>query len=166
MPRQLPQEIYNEIQKTITSPVYLVSISDDTNPMYYSSGPAIAYDGDTYIAHDVQVINIRPDKNTATVKIGNTDLGIGAIILGAGIAGREIKIYQHYNGSTVLLVNGIGSDATVSGRWGEIKVVDNSVSFSRAPRVRFSDENFSHLPTAGTVIRWGNEEFTIERDNG
>lgn len=163
MARSVSGTMSTEIAKTITKPIYLINI-DDT--YFYSSGAQVVYETDTYIIHDIKVSGLDPDKNRATIDIGSTDLSIVTTALTSGFAGVPITVHKHYGGETKTLVAGVGSGFTINERWTQLKVVDGSVSYQRAPRIYYNDYLIDHLPQVGQLIHWDGETYLIESTNG
>lgn len=158
---------YANLVSGVTSPGYLVEISGPGVTYRLSSRGEVSHDGATWYPAALRLQRLNPDRGTATVQIGNRDLGIGAIIL-TGVVDWSvvIRLYDQPRDHSVLIVSGVIDEAEVDRDWGTLAVVPSGASYRTAPRVRFHRHLFAALPAAGTVIRWENTEYTVEAGNG
>ncbi len=146
--------IGSSLENTITEPSYRLEISPSGSDFTLETDA-----GDDFI-----VSAINPDRNTASIKLGNTDLGMGTKALNGSLTDASIDIYKEYTDTSVLLVSGYFDELQISERWVDVNVVPHSSGLTFSPRIKFNDFLFSYLPADGTVIRWGNEEFTVENN--
>ena len=164
--RVLSNTLLSILSNTSTSPGYLVSIVAGGTTYRFSSRETVGFRGEEWKKADIEVSAISPDRNEATVKIGNTELLMSSLIIGPGVLDGAVNIILKYKNNGVdyftMLVNGVADTAEVDERWGTIQVVSASSSYRFAPRNRMHDTILSHLLKPGQVIRWGNEVFEVK----
>lgn len=172
--RTLSTPTQTEVDKTSTSPGYLVEIGFSTT-VRISSRADVSWNGSTWLASDVQIEGIGSDgqgSQTGSLTLGNTDNVFGALVLNEGVAGRAIKIWAFYEGAIaaadpVQVFSGWGDEAEIGLTEVRISLVSESLQSLISPR-RFINKasGFNHLPSAGTIINWGGQAYKLEAARG
>jgi len=149
----MPRIIGVSVSKVVTEPDYRIVVTPETGDPF----SLLTANGD-----DFEVREINPDKNTAALRLGNTDLGMGTLALNGALSDAAVSIYKEYPDTSTLLVAGYFDSLRVGPRWVDAAVVPGSAGLSYSPRITFNTTLFPYLPPPGTVIRWGNEDYVVE----
>jgi len=168
--RTLSAALLAALASTVTKPGFLVKIGFAT-PIYLSSRGAVTYDGHTYTAADIELTGLGADPKgdqRGTLRIGNTDLAIGVIILNEQNADWDITVYVFDAAATatadiVEIFNGTGNGAALDERWASIDLTSGSTSTQFLPAEYITaEQGFSFLPPAGMRIATPAGIYTLE----
>lgn len=172
MARTVSLAAQTALAATITRPISLIEIELSITVRLSSYGSvtwnALAWTG----SQRVSVSGLAADgggKQSGRIEIGNEDLLFGALLLNQSAVDKPVKIWQGDAGALgdndlTLVFDGVISSFQVSP---ESVVIDLTAQGARtlfSPR-RFigASAGFNALLPAGTVIRIGNQIYTLER---
>lgn len=153
----------------VTRPAFLVDIAF-TSTVRYSSYATQTFGGNSYTAADLDVQNLQVEalSISGTIRLGNLDDVIGALILAQGVSDRAINIYG-YDAAAVatadfqLLAAGVGSSASIGPRYCTIQI-RHPAELSPAPRAMVSHWfGFTQMIPDGKTLQIGDTAYTFTR---
>lgn len=156
----------------VTQPGYLVEIGFST-PLRLSSRGTVAVLGNTWAGWDVQVGGIALDATrpapSGTLTLGDHDQSISALVLGQGVAGKEVRVWRYFAEAVddldpVLVFHGVAGGSS-GGAQHEVQIAlvarEATVLFS--PRRTLTPEvGFSHLTPAGKTVTFNGERYVLQ----
>lgn len=155
----------------VQKPAFLVSIGWAT-PRYYSTHGTVSYDGQSWTATDIDVsrIGIEAARVSGTLRLGNADDVLGALVLNEGVSDKAIRIVGYDAGATatadfVELVRCVGGRATVATDRVEISLRDSN-AYVYAPRTFITvaaGSPFTQLMPAGSIVNINGQSYRLER---
>lgn len=157
----------------VTRPGILVEIYWSVVGRYSSIGDVL-WAGNSYVAADVMVSNLKWDakgEQSGRLTLGNADLAAGALLLNEDVADRRIVIYDVdaaalADDDPVCVFDGVGDAASLDPESHKliIELASGGTQTTFLPRRFISPATgFNHLQPAGTRIAFGNEVYTLER---
>lgn len=155
-----------------TQPGWLVEIGFET-PLRLSSRGTVEVLGNTFTGWDVQVTGIAIDAakpaTAGTLTLGDHDQSISALVLGEGLAGREVRVWRYFaeaveDDDPVLMFYGVaGASSGGAARRVTAALIAREASVLYSPRRYLTRETgFSFLPPAGKVITFNGERYQLE----
>lgn len=165
----LSSALIAELGLIVTRPGYLVQVGYSV-PMYLSTLGNITWNAHAWTGSDVKVSGLSQDgkgASGATLQIGNTDGAIGVVVLSDGAADIPVSIWAVYAGATasgdpVQRFGGVTNGATIDADKVTFTLTSTANTTLNAPRFFIGQINgFNQLKTAGTVINWGAEAYTL-----
>lgn len=173
--RTLSTSLSTKVSQTVTLPGYLVALEFESQTVRLSSRGDVTWGGYTWLSYSLEVLGLASDGAgdvSGTLRIGNTDNTLSALILGEGIAGRPVTIYAFYGDAPASdeveeVFAGQGDEAGVNLASAEIKLISDSIARVLLPRGRITPATgFNHLTPPKTVLTWNGEKITLESGNG
>lgn len=153
-----------------TQPIRLIMLGFDA-PIYASDGVALAFDGHAWLASDIEAVGLT-DKD-GKIRLPNHDLSASALVLGQGVSGRAVEVWELYGtapfsaDSGRLLFAGVMDSVPVIGDFVEITVKSSGDGTSRAPRLPLSLWFGSDgLLAPGTTVAWDGHSITLGAQRG
>lgn len=168
--RTLSAALIAELGLDVTRPGYLVELQYSTVLRLSTLGD-ISWDGQSWSAFNVVVSGLTQDGkgfSTANLAVGNTDGGIGALVLNEGASDVPVNIWKVYAGATdsgdpVHVFSGV-TDGTGSIDAAQVpfKLVSKGSQTLDSPRVFIGQlTGFHHLQPAGAKIPVGGETYVL-----
>lgn len=166
-----------ELALTVTRPAYLIEI------LWPATGSAlaitqrlstlgdIAWDGRTWLGADAVVSGVSQDglgSNTASLALGNTDMGASTNVLTYGAADIPVKVWAVYAGATaladaVLVFSGVFDGCDISASKVTFKLAAQRSNTFNSPRVFINQVNgFKYVLAAGSLIETGTGRYRLE----
>lgn len=161
---------------TVTSPGYLVEI-DFSTPVYLSSRGLMVWSGQNWVPWGIGVALEFDGANSSlngTLRLLNTDLAIGALVLGEGIAGKAIQIWSFYGDAALAdddpepIFSGVGNGAEIDPDSGIVTISMQQVGGTTlyCPRTYINAASgHSFVPPTGTIINWNGETFVLRPED-
>lgn len=156
----------------VTQPGVLVEIGFDT-PLRLSSRGDVAVLGNDWTAWSVRVsgLSFDPAKPASggAVVLGDHDQSITALVLGEGVAGREVRVWRYFAEAIdaddpVMVFSGLagaasgGADRSVS-----IALVARESTTRYSPRRYMTRETgFSAIPAAGKKLTFNGQLYELK----
>jgi hypothetical protein len=168
--RTLAPTLQTQVSATVTKPGYLVEIMFSTRCLFSSRG-GLSWNGLYWSPRGLSVTglaNAGSGGASGELRLANADLVMSALVLGEGIAGRAIRIWQFYGdepaaGDALLVFDGVGDEASVADDSVTIKLSPGTLRSLSAPRLRITAAaGFNHLTPPGTVILFGGGKITLK----
>jgi hypothetical protein len=155
-----------------TQPGWLVEIGF-TTPLRLSSRGTVETLGNTFTGWDVQVSGIAVDgtrpATSGSLTLGDHDQSISALVLGQGLAGREVRVWRYFAEAIddldpVLMFFGVAAQsAGGAARQIQVALVAREASVLYSPRRYMTRESgFSVLPPTGKVITFNGERYALQ----
>lgn len=177
MSRTLTAALLSELGNAVTTPGYLVEIQFST-PVRLSTRGTLPWNGNTWISRAVEVgglgYAVDSPAQSGSLKIGDSDMAMTALVLAQGIASRTINVWKFY-GSTpaaadpVQIFAGAGDAAQMDPGSGvvTISLVQRGARELYAPRRFMTKANgFNYMPVPGMKIEFNGEGFTLAASRG
>jgi hypothetical protein len=171
MARTLTAPVVTAVGNRVTLPGYLVRV-DFAPPLYLSSRGPITWGGNDWAAWDIEVSGLSVDgassAQTGSLRLGNTDYSIGALVLLQSVAGRGVSVWKYYGDAPndpLLIFAGVADDSTIDPDGGAVAIGLQQAGGATlfCPRTVISRAaGFSQLPPRGTIINWNGEKFRLE----
>jgi len=162
--RALSSLMLAEIAKTITDPIYLFQVDLGSTVIYASSREEIFYDSNTYLTKGASLKSI--DNRSVSFSIPNFDRSVSAAAFAGQIQNNDCTVYLYYSGEALGRFVGKLDAPSCSGDYNfvDFAAVDAYGMNSKWPYKRMQPPTFNHLPAPGTVIKLGNTNITLLRD--
>lgn len=162
--RALSSQLLAEVIKTITDPVYLFQVDLGSTVIYASSREEIVYNGNTYLTQGAALKSI--NDRSVSFSIPNFDRSVSAAAFIGQIQNNDCFVYLHYNGEVIGRFVGKLDAPNCSGDYNfvDFTAVDAYGLNSKWPYKRMQPPVFNHLPSPGTVLKFGNTNITLLRD--
>ena len=158
-----------ELGLTVTRPGYLIELGYSTTLRLSTMG-AVSWGGNVWAAADVRVSGVGQNgsaSNSASLQLGNTDDGFGALILNEGASEIAAKIWVCYAGATgdpVQVFDGVTDGAEIDSNKVTLALMAQGNATLYSPRTFINKASgFNYLQPAGTKIYFGGETFILER---
>lgn len=167
MSREITEDRAEASGRVVTRPGYLVEIGFES-PVRLSNIGDVTWGGHAWLGS--RALSVRGLSATGgTITVSNLDDTLGALVLNDGISDRPIKVWSADaealgEDDPVLEFNGVGNSAQVTTREVQISLTLHRVASNWSPR-RFIGPGIglNTMIPSGTVIKIGNDKFTIER---
>lgn len=172
MTRELTSPTSDAAAALATQPGFLAQIAF-SDFVRLSSRGTVAWSGNEWTGWDLKVSGLALDPgrpaSAGVMVIGDHDLSMSALVLGEGLAGREISIWRYFapaiaDDDPVLVFDGVAG--RVSGgrtRQVTVQLVARESTVLFAPRRYMTRETgFNALPAAGQVIPFNGEKYVLE----
>lgn len=170
--RNLSLATQTALAEPVTAPGWLVQI--DTAPVVrLSSRGDLSWDGAAWLGYALDVSGLAAQgtgETTATLRVGNTDNTLSALILGPGVAGVPVRLWAFYGETPALadpvaIFSGMADDAGINTDRVEIRLVGDTLKNLALPRGRCTPSaGLHHLTPDNTVLTWGNAKITLKRE--
>ena len=156
----------------VQRPGWLVSISFSTSTTRLSSLQDTTYGGQTYCAADVDVSRITLDQQAGirgSLVLGNLDDSFGALVLGDGVADRQIAITAFDGGAVGTDADFVPVAVALGGRTridpAKVSIdLRSPVAYVSTPRAFINAAHgFTYLLPAGVEFKVGGQSYKIER---
>lgn len=172
MTRSLSTPTSNASLVLVTQPGYLVEIGFET-PLRLSSRGDVAVLGNDWTAWDVRVAGMAHDgarpATSGSLTLGDHDQSITALVLGEGVAGREVSVWRYFavaiaEADPVRIFHGVAGGASGgAGRTVQIQLVARESTILYAPRRYMTPETgFTGIPAAGKVLVFNGEKYILQ----
>ena len=170
--RSLSSSLSTAFAGPVQRPGWLVSIQFSTSTTRLSSMQDTTYGGQTYYAADVDVSKVSLDQQggiRGNLVLGNLDDGFGALVLGEGVADRQITITAFDAGAVgtdadfVPIAVAIGGRARIDPAKVSIDL-RSPVAYVSTPRAFINAAHgFTYLLPAGVEFKIGGQTYKLER---
>jgi len=167
--RDLPPTLQDEVERRITSPGWLVEFLFPGGPARFSSRGDVAVLGSDWVGINLDVDGVSFQganaATTVTIRMGNADNSIGALLLSEGIAGVPTRVWVFYGDTPT-------EDETQLAFYGQAlgsRIPEGPVLVTASPRGRsilrlpnryITKENgYSILPARGAKITVNGEVY-------
>ena len=170
--RTLSSNVEAASELRVTTPGYLVEIDFDPPLLLSSRGDVTSFLGQDWQAWDVSISGLGLDGQKpgqgGTLTLGDHDLSISSLVLGQGVAGRDVFVYRYFGDAVeseddaVLVFQGVAGKASggMSGRL-QIALLVRETSVLFSPRRYMTSELFSAIPAAGETITFNGQKYTL-----
>ncbi len=168
--RTLSVNLQAQTAAAVTRPGYLVEMMFSTRLLLSSRG-GLTWNGLYWSPRGLSVSGLSNSGSGGAcgeLRISNTDLLMSALVLGEGVSGRPIRIWQFYGDTpaadeALLVFEGLGDEAAVADDAVAIKLSPGALRSLSAPRLRITPAaGFNHLTPPGTVILFGGGKITLK----
>lgn len=166
--KTLTSALLAEVGASVTRPGYLIQLGYSST-LYLSTMGDVSYAGNAWSGVDVKVSGVSADGsggNKASLTLGNTDGGYGALVLNEGASDIPVLILACYAGApgdSVLVFEGTTDGAEIDAEKVTMTLAAQKNNTLYCPRVFISKPTFNFLQPVGTQIVWGFETFVLER---
>ena len=164
--RTLSTTISTAIGKAVTQPVFLVEMGFDPTTRAATWSTAITWNAKTWSASGITVENISPTGASLVFPNGSGDPWL-ALILGDGVRGRVLNIYEHHTDTTVspttdaqLVFTGIMDEAQIENERITVSAVEAS-RYKSFPSTSIDTPTFNYLLKTGDRIAWGDDVLVV-----
>lgn len=172
MTRTISTPTSNASLELVTRPGYLIEIGFDT-PLRLSSRGDVTALGSAWTAWDVRVSGLEhagsKPATSGSITLGDHDESISALVLGEGVAGKEVSVWRYFADATaeadpVRVFSGVaGGSSGGAERRVQIQLVAREATVLYSPRRYMTRETgFNALPAAGKVVTFNGEKYILQ----
>lgn len=172
MTRSLSTPTSDASLSLVTTPGYLVEIGFE-EPLRLSSRGTVEVLGNTWTAWDVRVSGLAHDgakpATAGALTLGDADQSITALVLGEGVAGREVSVWRYFADAVdaddpVRVFHGVAGSSSGGGdRTVQIQLVAPEATVLYAPRRYMTAETGFHaIPAGGKKLTFNGQVYTLE----
>ena len=170
--RSVDAGVLTEVINAHTRPFHLVKLVVPLGTHYYSEGPAMTFESQSYLEGRVCVKQLSwsgETGQTCEIRIYNETGEAATMFMANQFAEASITVYFVYrkaDGSfTVPVLYVVGGVETVQLTYTEVILQVTAAKFRSkyVPNAYVGDAGFNHLPAEGNVVFWNNSQYVLER---
>ena len=167
--RSLSTALSTALGAPVQQPAFLVEVGF-ASPRRWSSFATVTWNGFAWTREDVAIDGLQVDALSVrgTLRVGNADDAIGALVLAEDIADKTIKVWGYDAAATaladvVMLCDAVGAAATIDEQRVQISL-RAACEFMLAPRTFVGPATgFNGLLPAGATLKINGLDFKLER---
>lgn len=145
----------DELEKVVSTPVFLVELGFDT-PVRLCTNTTRIVGNETWLAANMTV---KLSKAGGTLRVFNEGFTVGGIVLQQGTAGRYVHVYQQYGEGYVSFFQGEMGESTVDEN---VTIQCKPYAPKKTPAAYVLPPVFNHIPKAGLRIETAKQIIILE----
>lgn len=168
--RPLNDKIETSISQTVQTPAYLVELVF-SNVIRLSTRGLVDYGGFTWLQGGVKVMDISTGQagtKTCRIVVPNNQFAFSSIVLAETASGKSVRVWKLFGdppydiSDAQLILDGFIDDVPELVERVVFNCSSQNARTLMIPSITIGSPFFNHLPRAGQVIFWGNEQYELQ----